>query len=187
MLRRISLLISMVGIVAATLAASAAERFDSAYTKLKLDDCMMTSVPSQEGTDGGSWLCEGYRKIPVSVSEGDLRMFVSFGDNAANEMAASQTLSGFNSVNETLEWRLVESGGRQPFATILRWFVQTGEGGTDQVLIVTRLGLGATCQVARINATRTPDANTMAREIADTRARAFQCGVDDLIRVNMTE
>ncbi len=184
MLRRISFVISMAGIVAATLSASAAERFDSAYTKLNLDDCMMTSTPSEEGTDGGSWLCEGYRGIPVSIAEGDLRMFVSFGNNAAKETAASQTLSGFNSINETLEWRLVERGGWQPFATILRWFVQTYDQTTDQVLIVTRLGQGATCHVARINATRTPNANAMAHEIADTRARAFRCGVDEVIEVN---
>lgn len=169
--------------------APAAERFDSAYTKIDLNACPYTPPASPEGTDGGRWTCAGYEGIPVHVAEGDLRMFVSFGANAADEPAAGQTLPQFNTINETLEWRLVsDGGGWRPFATILRWFPETadavsGQSVTGQVLVVTRLGAGETCQVARIDAAAVRNANERAREIADTRARAFDCATDPIVEL----
>ncbi len=187
------LLAVLVFVTMPTLSYSAS--IDSAYTSLVLEDCTPQPAPEAsgdgEGTDGGRWICDGYAGIPVHVAEGDLRMFVSFGANAANEPAASQTLPAFNTVNETLEWRLADRGGWRPYATILRWFPQTfdeatGQQVTGQMLVVTRLGFelgGGTCQIAIIDAKAVPDANIRAREIADTMAGDFDCDRDEIIRM----
>jgi hypothetical protein len=182
-------------------ATIAADRIDSAYTKIDLERCAYSPPASTEGTDGGSWSCKGYKGTPVHVAEGDIRMFVSFGANAESEPAAHQTLPNFNTVNQTLEWRLVDRGGKQgagqgdwqPFATILRWFPESTDNAGNpvkgQVLVVTRLGYarggGGTCHIAYINALTTKNANVIARQLADTRASDFNCSKDDIIRVGM--
>jgi hypothetical protein len=164
------LILALSGAVSAALAAGA----DSAYTKLRLETCRQIETASDEGTFGGAWECPGYQGQAVYVAEGDLRMFVSFGPFAADEPAASQTLPNFNTVNETLEWRL---HGGTPVATILRWFPSLDEGArTGSVLIVTQLQPGGgTCQIARVDAQANSNANVMAREAADTLAGGFDC------------
>ncbi|GGB38215.1 hypothetical protein GCM10011316_07830 [Roseibium aquae] len=145
----------------------------SQYTKIDLSKCTIVEPASSEGVFGGSWSCQGYRGIPVFVAEGDLRMFVSFGENAARESAASQTLGGFNTINDTLEWRIRND---RPFATILRWSMDTPDGtGKVQVLVVTQLKAGSVCHVAYVNATANPNANILARQAADELAGAHMC------------
>ncbi len=154
---------------------AAAAGLDSAYTKIQLEVCQQRALPSEEGegTSGGSWTCSGYKGFPVYVAEGDLRMFVSFGAAAENERAAGQTLPNFNTINETLEWRL--KNGR-PFATILRWFIDNPDGGKPgNILIVTQLVPGATCQIARIDARANKNANEKARQAADLLAGNYDC------------
>lgn len=195
----LSAFVALVGATMSTTVTIAAERIDSAYTKIDLERCPYTRPADTEGTDGGSWSCKGYKGTPVHVAEGDIRMFVSFGPNAEDEPAARQTLPNFNTVNETLEWRLVDrgakQGGWQAFATILRWFPESSDNAGNmvksQVLVVTRLGYalgsGGTCHIAYVNALTVKNANVVARELADTRASDFDCSKDDIIRVGMPE
>jgi hypothetical protein len=161
-----------------------AEEVASVYTKIDLAACQVLSAPSAEdSTIGGSWMCTGYQGQPVYVAEGDLRMFVAFGADAANEPAATQTLQQFNTINETLEWRL---RGGVPFATILRWF-PSGDDGTSSgsVLIVTQLlPGGGTCQIARIDARANKNANVLARQAADALAGQFNCNAPPQVMGN---
>ena len=147
---------------------------DSTYTKIQLQNCQQVETAAEEGTFGGAWTCPGYQGQTVYVAEGDLRMFVSFGPFAAEEPAASQTLPNFNTVNETLEWRLRDG---EAFATILRWFPSLDDGvSTGSVLIVTQLRPGGgTCQIAMVDAQANRNANVMARQAADTLAGQFDC------------
>ncbi|MBO0346765.1 hypothetical protein J0X15_16175 [Roseibium sp. CAU 1637] len=150
-----------------------AQDIDSVYTKIILETCRSLAMASEESTFGGSWSCDGYRGTPVSVAEGDLRMFVSFGPGAAKEPAVNQTLSGFNTIGETLEWRLRDGVA---FATILRWHVSAQDGrNPGQVLVVTQLVPGATCQIARVDAQANRNANALAREAADRLAGNTSC------------
>jgi hypothetical protein len=112
------------------------------------------------------------------VAEGDLRIYVSFGPKAASQTAAEQTLPQFNSIGETLEWRVVqEGGGWKPFATILRyrWDSDLIEGST---LVVTKLGETDACHLAYIEATGNAKANDQARAVADREAAGFDCSQD---------
>ena len=74
---------------------SSATEIESVYTKLDLDQCK--DVTPEEIKDNGAVLiCPGYGGIDVRVAEGDLRIFVSDGPNAADQTATYETLPQFN-------------------------------------------------------------------------------------------
>lgn len=150
----------------------------SVYTDFKLEDCLVL----QADDFGASFACPGYMGYPLYVAEGDLRFFVSYGFGAKQEPAASQTLPQFNTLHTTLEWRLTNATGDwKPFATILRWFTEAGDGETPngQVLVVTKIEEGNTCHVAYIDATLTPNANEIAQDWADNAVADFNCATDE--------
>ncbi len=173
----------------------------SAYTSLDLEKCHLITqaelgMPEltieEMGTMGGQWLCQGYNKSIVYVAEGDLRMVVSYGEDALNERASNQTLPAFNFVGDTLEWRLrTEQSSASatpeqvPFATILRWHTESGDMAQDkgEILIVTKIEPGNTCHVAHIDAKLTPNANQVARDFADHEVDGFNCKKDDIFYV----
>ena len=151
-----------------------AEEISSVYTPLKLEACENVTPP-EAAEFGGVFRCKGYGGTDVRVAEGDLRMFVSYGPDAGSQTVASQTLPAFNTTGETLEWRLANDG--EPFATILR-FHWDSDGAKGSTLVVTKLGTEDSCHVAHVMATGNPNANALAREIADGQARGFDCKRD---------
>ncbi len=164
-----------IGIAALLLAASPAVAEQSVYTDIDLGSCQQTPADKDDPLQTGVWLCPGYQGIPVHITESDLRFFVSYGANAANEIAAHETIPPFNYINSTLEWRLDDDG--QPFATILRFFADSGDGGPElQILIVTAISPDGVCHVAYVNASVNSDANQLAQTAADLYARNFSCG-----------
>jgi hypothetical protein len=179
-------------IVAALLVAMSslahADEIVSVYTQLDLDKCRHKAGTAEE--DYGEWRCQGFGGIPVHVSAGDQRSYVSYGRNAANEPASKQTLASFNGEGKTIEWRAVRGadGKLKPFATIMRWSTtKSDETGTmrGQVLVVTRLG-SPVCHVGYVDGRANPDANALAQALADQRARDFKCGVDKPIMSGKT-
>jgi hypothetical protein len=157
--------------------AAGAEEISSVYTELDFAKCK-DATPDDMKDYGSISICPGQDGIDVRVAEGDLRMFVSYGPNAATQTAAYETVSRFNSIGETLEWRGAKAAGRwSPFATILRfkWEVDGEKGST---LVVTKLGADDACHVAYVEAAGNPQANEQARAIADRDARAFRCKID---------
>lgn len=165
---------------------TAAAGNSSVYTSLDLDQCAAQTPAADDPLQSTVWWCDGHAGIPVRVAEGDLRYLVSYGDDAANEIAASQTLPAFNTIHTTLEWRVGADG--QPLATILRFFTQTGDGADgDQFLVITKLGgAGQICQIGFINASINSNANEIAREVADNAVLHFRCGVDNPLAYGLT-
>jgi len=173
-------LLAAMGCAQPALAQTPVERV---YTPLLLKQCRHTKGKVEE--DYGSWRCTGYAGIAVHITAGDQRSYISFGPNAAREKAAQQTLSAFNSEGKTIEWRIEMAGGRpHAFATILRWNTTTLDPKSDlkqvqgQVLVVTRLGPGGVCHVGYVDGRANPNANELARQLADQRARTFNCSKD---------
>lgn len=165
------------GLALFTTPASAGQ-VSSSYTDLDLDQC--TVITSDDF--GSTWACPGLKGMPVMVGEGDLRFFVSYGLTSTTEKAAEQTLPPFNHLGSKIEWRVSNDEGRWlPFAAILRYFTAKPDGseGEGQVLVVTKVAQGATCHVAYIDALANPDANELARQVADERARDFDCDKDE--------
>jgi len=169
-------------------APAASQGIESAYTRFDAKACR-----HQKGTDVedyGSWLCPGYQNLRVRLGAGDQRMYVTFGPWKKDALAMSQTFPGFNDVYQgSVEWRIGRSanGKSKPFATILRWNIVTPANrehatgpvkSTGRVLVVTRLGPGGVCHVGYVDAKANPDANALARRIADENARTFKCGKD---------
>ena len=152
------------------------------YTQLDSDKCRHTRGKDVE--DYGTWRCAGHDGIEVYLSAGDQRMKVSFGRNAAREPAARETFPRFNSAYKgTIEWRIETPEGGKPraFATILRWNVKLEDDEKDttgRVLVVTRLGPGGVCHVGYVDARANPNANELAQQLADQKARGFKCGAD---------
>jgi hypothetical protein len=166
--------------LAVSTGAARAQAYESAYTQIELGQCQQQPTDPENPVGGGVWWCQGYDGIPVRVAEGDLRYLVSFGADAASEIAAGQTLPQFNRINTTLEWRLATNpadGRRYPVATILRYFTDNGGGREGQVLVVTKLGgSGQVCHIGYVDALLNPDANVLARQVAEAGAAQFVCG-----------
>jgi hypothetical protein len=179
-------LLALAGLVLASSGVFAAERLTSAYTRFDAASCRHSKGSDAE--DYGSWRCKGYKDIPVLLSAGDQRMFVTFGKSSPENLAESETFPSFNDAYEgTVEWRLA-AGQAEPFATVLRWnvmrtadetFTGSRQPAKARVLVVTRLGPGGICHVGYVDVDANANtANALARQIADERARDFRCGVD---------
>lgn len=167
------------GLLLLLASAAPAMAAESAYTKVDFDrDCRQDEADDL----GGSWTCTGYRGYPIRFAEGDLRQSAFYGHLGPwFDKGAFETFSGFNHAGGTVEWRL--QGGR-PVATIRRWFVSAGtdDGGDPllevQVLVIAKVGqkgVGDACVVGFVEATANPNANELAREVADSQAHDFPC------------
>jgi hypothetical protein len=167
------------------------DQVERVYTPLDLKKCRQR--PGKEVEDYGSWRCAGHDGTAVHITAGDQRSTISYGPNAANELAAQQTLAAFNSEGKTIEWRIerLPDGKPHAFATVLRWNVTTLDPDNDlkqvagQVLVVTRLGPGGVCHVGYVDGRANSNANALAAEIADKHARAFRCGKDKPITLGV--
>ena len=156
---------------------AAANPVKSLYTTVQLKACKQI----KRHRDGGAWLCDGLAELPIYVAEGDLRQFLSVGADASKRRAATQTLGAFNSIFEngsdraTIEWRFDRRGERQiPYAIIVR-FHTSQDGRKGDVLVVAKVSATETCHVAYVDALANSDAITLARFVADNRAKTFDC------------
>ena len=145
----------------------------SVPTDLKLDDCTITRTNDLDTV----WACPGYKGIPVMVRRAQLRSTLSFGLAATTEKAASQLLPLGYSPSGSIEWRLSNRAGAwKPFAAIVHY---TRDASSDEkagdVLVVTRIEEGATCQIAYVDAKANPDAVALAEQAADARGFDFDC------------
>lgn len=150
--------------------------FNSAYTELDLDLCLVLDADDF----GASWACPGYKGYPLMVTEGDLRFSLIYGFGA--RMADGQTLPPFNYLGPKLEWRLSNALGRwMPIATIVRYHTADPESGEDkgEVLVVTQLVEGNSCHIAYVDALANKDANELARRAADASG-TFDCATDEV-------
>jgi hypothetical protein len=148
----------------------------SVYTDLDLDRCRRTQVAA-EG-ESAQWRCPGYGGVPLVVLLGDGRFDIDAGaDNGVWESSAV-----FNNPGPRVEWRVRR--GARPHAIIYRLRL-TGDGnegrsvlGVETISYDVRSGGRqgwAGCLVAWIDG-GVPNANAVARRIADRMDRRFRCG-----------
>lgn len=150
--------------------------FDSEFVDFNLSKCATLA----NGNSDAAYDCPGHDGVPLHITKTDRQTFVSFGETAAAEKAADQTLPGFNRVHSTIEWRYIKKNGEWlPFATIQRWFTDDGKGLRGEILVVTKLKEGNTCHIAYIDAVVTPLAFHTARNLADLLAPKFRCNKDE--------
>jgi hypothetical protein len=148
-----------------------ADGYASAYTAFDLEACRVTG----ESSEGASvdYACPGRAGVPIFVHLGDGRLDIDAGVDGEE----FTTIGSFNELGERLEWRMKDGA---PFAVIFRYRDVAPQSEGRTVIGIEKIGReGAPgCRVAQI-AGETPDANSVAREIADTRAAGFRCGTDE--------
>lgn len=169
-MRQIVTIAVLLALIVAPAAAQTA--LVSAYTDVDPEQCEVVD------TDiiSAMFACEGLGGVPVTIIESDLRMTVSYGENPMDEPSIRQGFAPFNRLGAKMEWLSPAATPDKPVATILRWYLQRGEGPDEsQILVVTQLVPGATCQVAWIDATANKDANVLARQAATELAGDFDC------------
>ena len=158
--------------VAGALPAAAAGT-QSVPTDLKLDDCTITRTNDLETV----WACPGYKGIPVMVRRAQLRSTLSFGLAATTEKAASQLLPLNYSPSGSIDWRLSNRAGSwKAFAAIVHYTRDaSGDEKAGDVLVVTKIEEGATCQIAYVDAKANPDVAALAEQAADAHGFDFDC------------
>jgi hypothetical protein len=150
---------------------------ESVYVDLDLDRCEI--VRKHQETGSVVQRCPGLAAFPIFVAEDDLRFFVGYGPNGQKQKAFSQTLPPFNTIHTKIEFR-VKRSGKQPFASILRYFTESGEGRPKgQMLVVSKIEGREACHMAYVDAQKAANPNEMARQIADSMAQTFRCGRDE--------
>jgi len=151
--------------------AEDASGYASIYTRFDLAACRVTG----ENPEGASvdYACPGYGDAPLFVHLGDGRFDIDAGVDGEEFM----TIGAFNELGDRLEWRTKDGA---PFAVIFRYLDVAPQGEGRTVLAVETIGRAGSpgCRVAHV-AGDTPDANRVAREIADARAADFRCGTDE--------
>lgn len=167
----------LVALVAPTHAAS----IDSAYTDIADANCVTVD---KAGADDGDWsttVCAGFMGFPVVIDSSDARESVSYGFSPFPDKQW-ESFDGFNSAGKKIEWRLLRDGEKTiPFATISRWSVADPEDPEQnmEVLVVSKVGQinkREICVVGLVRASGNPDANELARKIADEQVDQFSCG-----------
>lgn len=157
-----------------------AQPLDSVYTSYDwAKDCrtLDQDVPPEEAGMGFQMICPGPDGMHLMLTDGDARISMDYGSTP--EFGPWESFSSFSSVSDTVEWRRQPlDGDMTPFATIHRWIV--GPSNTArEVLIISTVATAPgdeSCMVGFIDTTKTPDANALARDVADRYARGFVCG-----------
>jgi hypothetical protein len=165
-------------------AAAQAEELVSTYTSTKPQLCRETNRVIIDGDEYASTrVCRGKAGYTVIVDDDDLRTTVTIRKKGkAKAVIAGGSDGRFSSVHNVIEWRSVK-GAAEPFAVIIRWSFrdpddESKEGKDLPLLIVARLSPGPICQIALVDTTAKQDANAIARQIADEKARDFKCNSD---------
>lgn len=79
-------------------------------------------------------------------------------------------------VGKKLEWRMSAAGGRDvPYAAIIRLAYVDGSETIGQVMGLAKLTPTGSCLMGFVAVASNPDANAVARKIADERAPGFDC------------
>lgn len=181
---------------AATLFAlpASAQQNQSQYTSVAAKNCKkIQSVKIGNDEFSTTLACKGIahrlRGYYAVVEETDLRTTVTITLEplkAKDHPAYQQGFAPFNSVHDTLEWRL-DGSSKAPIAAIQRWRIadndnldKDGRPNTVGLLVVTRIPPGPSCHVAYIDVRANENPNALAQKAADELAQNFDCAKDKI-------
>jgi hypothetical protein len=169
----------VMGLPLAVAGCGAAHAAESIYTDLELEKCksLVAPDPDEPGGDFMSSMCPGLGDYQVLFKEGDLRQSLHYGFLRKSIVDhAFESFGQFNHMNPKIEWRIGADG--KPVAAIQRFF--TGDSPDQgQMLVISKVGQPGEeegCPVGYVDALANPDANALARKVADTLAASFDCG-----------
>ncbi len=147
------------------------EKTESVYTILNLSACEVLKLDEENG--GRLMKCEGYNNVPLYIKEGDGRHHVAVGQNNDDFISGK----GLNSLGPKIEWRLVKS---EPIAAIVQYNFTDKDGSEKPALSeLAVISVGdsdhKSCYVDWISQNAKPSQLQKAREVADQKARGFDC------------
>ena len=196
-----SLLVSIIsegeGYIADVAAGADRKEIDSVYSTLDTDnDCsLLEGLPGDDPGHAYSSVmrCQGADRHEVILGDYHLRMQLHYvGSDLtdryhAQEGRASEGFAEFNHVHDVVEWRRRKvDGAMEPFATIHRWFVQLEQPGgpSEHPMLLVQTVASApgeeSCIVGYVDAHANPNANEIAKRVADEVAPRFECGIDEM-------
>ena len=156
----------------------------SVYQKIDFEaDCNAEEIADGFGLELRCSVMQDYVSI---FSDEDARFATWFGLRDGFKRSSYATFQQFNDVNDIVEWRIYNE---EPVATILRWFVVHPNKHSNskhrrdrEILVVSKVATDAStasCWVGLIDASATPDANELARKVADNVVPMFDCDTED--------
>ncbi len=156
-------------------AVAAADEISSSYSRFDLEKGCKQIEPGDEYVYAGTWRCPGHKGIDIVIASSDDRDYVGFGKDGGETCAFKKTFNAFNTALSPVEWRLRNG---KVFAAIERWRVVIDENGnTATWLVVSKVDGAEACAVIYV-AGSYPDANAVARIMADGEAGDFNCETD---------
>ena len=160
--------------------AAAAQQIDSVYTTYDWDtDCrtLEDNLPADEAAMSFRMVCPGPDGFYLMLSEGDARISMDYA--TTQRFGPWESFTPFNTVHDTVEWRRQRLNEKmQAFATIHRWDVGPSDDDRE-ILVISTVATAPdaeSCMVGVIDTATTPDANELARAVADRFAPGFVCG-----------
>ncbi|WP_291843356.1 hypothetical protein [Maricaulis sp.] len=147
------------------------ERGSCSGQLLTSEDERASYVQACDGVGGWTW-------YSVSGEHGQSSRFSDRQDPDVGGQYGGY-IGNFGEYHTVIEWRVGLAGA--PYATIHRYVsatFETGDAERQETLIVTTLRSGETptsCHVGYVDATAVPNANAIAREMADRLAPDFDC------------
>lgn len=141
------------------------DKFYSAYSSIKMKDCISISTDKM----GGSFKCKNYYDIGVEVLEGDIRQSITLiRDKKRYPLDMWSSVSpAFSFLGDTIEWRFKKNNKKYPHAMISRYNTETGERSeiSTSYLVVTKITNNKMCVVGKIKPQK--NQNILARKMAD--------------------
>ena len=166
-------------------APAAAQSIEYVYTKFDAKTCKHTKGKAEE--DYGSWLCPGLqeparaaeRRRPAHVrhlrqlEEGRPRVVADLS-RASTTSTKARSSGASRSAPTARNAPVRHHPALEPRHRRGQREGHRPDQATGRVLVVTRLGPGGVCHVGYVDARANPDANELARKIADEHARSLQ-------------
>ena len=156
------------------------ETIESEYSAIDPDSCQTIQLDKETGA--ATLTCPSYNNIPVFVYQTDGRYSVSIGKKLNNDDGIIGLDLG--KLGDKLEWR---SRNNELFAAIYRHHILYFDNAPeplDSVLVVRKMSENvASCTTAVVDS-NVPNANEVARRLADEKVADFECGVDSTERIS---
>ena len=156
------------------------DSIDSEYTPL---DSECQTIELDEETGYSTQSCPGYNNIPVFIHQSDGFHFISIGEKRNEDLGIIDS-NLFGHLGDKLEWRLRDN---RPLAAIYRHYIiylNNAPKPIDSMLVVRKISENvASCTMGVVDS-NVPNANEVARRIADEKTAEFECGVDSVERIS---
>lgn len=153
----------------------AAPRYDSTYTSIRPDECTVISADNR----GSELRCQPYRKIVVTILEGDLRQSITLRIKGVDYPLDFWThvTPYFSILGNLIEWRHEKGKPDQLTGMIVRLNASEDEEDSEKTtsyLVVSKVTPQSVCVVGKIAPQVRGNQNVKARAMAE-RAAQLPC------------